>query len=365
MFDYSEEFQKMTSSLSGGARMIIIRGRRRTGKTSLLLSSLNGLGRPYVVLDGRAFSSSPQVRREEFVKLLEDGLNEFLRRERRLGAKVIDALKHVQGLERTSGAIPGLSLRWGPLPRDAVSVSSIFDALSDEAARQKTSFIIAIDEAQEFRKVMRYDLTSVLAHAYDYCPGLKFVVTGSEAGLLHKFLRVDDPEAPLFGRAMVEIELSGLTKERSVEYLREGFRQVGMEVPGDVLEGAHLRFDGIIGWLTYLGFRAREERELDQKVIEETASLASKMAASEFRNFLGLYRSERYRTVMKSLAGGSLSWADLKRAIESKEGMRVGQGEVTKVLHNLEDAGFVAKDEGGAYSISEPMTKEAASKGII
>lgn len=77
----------------------MIKGRRRSGKTYLLLSCLNEFERPYIVFNGRAFSSSPQVRREEFIKLLEESLNGFLKRKKRLGAKIVGALKHVQGLE--------------------------------------------------------------------------------------------------------------------------------------------------------------------------------------------------------------------------------------------------------------------------
>lgn len=63
--------------------MMIVKGRRRTGKTSLLLSCLNELKRPYIVIDGRVFVNSPQVRREEFIRMLEETLNRFLRKEKR------------------------------------------------------------------------------------------------------------------------------------------------------------------------------------------------------------------------------------------------------------------------------------------
>ncbi len=365
IFNYSGEFQNLFTSLSESRRFIQIKGRRRTGKTSLLLSGLNELKRPYVVLDGRAFSSSPQVRREEFVKLLEDALNEFLKKEKRLRKKIIDALRHVQGLEPTAGATPGVSLRWGPRPEDAVNISSILDALSREAIKQKTTFIIALDEAQEFRKIMRFDLTSLLAHAYDYCKGLQFVVTGSEVGMLRNFLRSDEPKAPLYGRAMVEIELLGLTEEKSMEYLRDGFRQIKLKVPDELLQSVHIRFDGIIGWLTYCGLKAMEAKKLDRRIIDETAKKAMKLAALEFRNFLALYKSKRYSLVMKNLARGSSSWADLKRTVEASEGVKIGQGEITKLLSNLEDAGFVAKGEDGAYFIPDPMVVEATAKGLI
>lgn len=365
MFNYSEEFDKLISSLSDGRRMIVIKGRRRTGKTSLLLSGLNELKKPYLVIDGRLFAASAQVRREEFIKMLEQILNSSLKKERRLRLKVLDALKHIQGVEVKGGAEPSIALRWGPRPEDAVNVSSVFDALSDEARRQKTRFVIAFDEAQELRKIMQYDLTSVLAHAYDYCRGLQFVVTGSEIGTLYKFLNVEDAKSPLYGRAMVEIELKGLDKEKSVEYLRSGFRQIRIKVSDDMLERIHQRFDGIIGWLTYAGFKARETKRIDGKVLEETAKKAGKIVAQEFKNFMNLHSSERYRIIVRHLARGDSSWTETKSAVEVKEGVSIGQGNITKLLSTLEDAGFIAKDDDGRYFIPDPMLREAASEGLI
>ncbi|MDG6906733.1 MAG: ATP-binding protein [Nitrososphaerota archaeon] len=191
------------------------------------------------------------------------------------------------------------------------------------------------------------------------------IVTGSEVGMLHNFLRLDEPKAPLYGRATIEIELLGLTEEKSLEYLREGFAQIKLEVPDQALESVHQRFDGIIGWLTYCGFKAMEKKKLDGRIIEESSAKATKLAALEFKNFLKLYKSERYSLVMKSLARGSSAWAELKRGVESREGMTIGQSEITKLLTNLEDASFVAKRDDGTYFIPDPMMIEAASKRLI
>lgn len=330
----------------------------------MLLSCLNELKYPYLLLDGRSFSSSSQVRREEFIKLIEASLDEFLTEKTRKRAKIVDALKQVRGVEITAGASPSISLRWGPKPGDAVNVSSILDALSSEAIKQKTRFIVALDEAQEFRKIMRFDLTSALAHAYDYCRGLQFVVTGSEIGMLHKFLRVDDPNAPLFGRAMVEIELSSLSETKSREYLLEGFAQIGLRVSEEAIASAVQRFDGIIGWLTYCGFAAMEEKTLEKKIIDAVARKSSKMVGREFKNFKNLHKSTRYNLVMRSLARGISTWADLKRTLEAREGAIIGQSEITKILSNLEDAGFLVKKDG-AYFIPDPMIVDAISNGMI
>ncbi len=365
IFNYSDEFTKLLTSLSDRRRMVLIKGKRRTGKTSILLSCLNEFAHPYLVIDGRSFSASAQVRREEFIKMLEDVLNGFLRKEKRLRARMLDALKHVQGVESVAGVPLGVSFRWGPKPEDAVNITSVFDTLSEEALKQKTAFVVAIDEAQELRKIMRYDFTSVLGHAYDYCKGLQFVVTGSEVGMLNNFLRVEDAHSPLYGRAMVEIELRGMDGGKSVEYLRSGFNQIALKVSEDMLERIYQRFDGIIGWLTYAGFKAREAKRIDEKILNDAARKASRILAAEFKNFLNLYRSDRYSMIIRHLARGRATWSETKRVLEVSEGARIGQGNVTKLISTLEDAGFIAKDSEGFYSITDPILVEAAKQRLV
>lgn len=367
MFDYSTEWEKLRSSISKGRRMIIIKGRRRTGKTSLLLSCLNELGKPYVIIDGRVFASATQVRREEFVKTLEKALNEFLDRKKRLQRKILDALKRVQGIEpRVGVGEVGVGLKWGPKQQDMVDISAIFDALSNEAQKQKTTFIVAFDEAQEFRKIMQYDLTSVIAHAYDYCKGLQFIITGSEMGMLYRFLKVDDSGAPLYGRAMVEIKLEGLNEEKSLEYLKKGFRQIKMKVGEDTLKDIHERFDGIIGWLTYVGFKARETKRIDGKVLADTSKKSCAIVADEFGNFIKLYGSGRYVVIMKHLARErKSSWSKIKEQLEAKAGVSISNSNVTKLLSTLDDAGFIVKDDDGTYFIPDPMVIEAVKLGVI
>jgi hypothetical protein len=151
----------------------------------------------------------------------------------------------------------------------------------------------------------------------------------------------------------------------SVEYLRAGFEQIELKAPDALLEEVYRRFDGIIGWLTYIGFRASLDGKLDRRTIEEAAGKASEMVGEEFRNFLTLYKSKRYSVLMRALARRGLTWAELKRTLEAEEGMTIGQGEITKLLSNLQDAGFVGKDVDGVYFIADPMLAEAAARGVI
>ena len=77
--------------------------------------------------------------------------------------------------------------------------------------------------------------------------------------------------------------------------------------------------------------------------------MARRMTAAEFKNFLGLYKSERYGVIMSGLATGSRTWAQLKKTVEAEEGMTIGQGEITKLLSNLESQAS-ARERGSSQT---------------
>ncbi|WP_054856973.1 ATP-binding protein [Vulcanisaeta sp. JCM 16159] len=52
LFDFEEEFGRFSRLINDSlTRLIVVRGLRRTGKTSLVLTTLNELGMPYVFID--------------------------------------------------------------------------------------------------------------------------------------------------------------------------------------------------------------------------------------------------------------------------------------------------------------------------
>ena|GEM_PF-5830981 len=48
------------------------------------------------------------------------------------------------------------------------------------------------------------------------------------------------------------MEVKPLDREKSKEFLRKGFRELGVEVDDTTLERTVSELDGIIGWLVYL-----------------------------------------------------------------------------------------------------------------
>jgi AAA+ ATPase superfamily predicted ATPase len=87
-------------------------------------------------------------------------------------------------------------------------------------------------------------------------------------GFLYEFLGEDNPASPLFGRPMPEIKVTRLDREKALEFLKEGFRQIGIAPDARLLEEAVEKVDGIIGWLTYLGVQAKYAGKLDAQILE-------------------------------------------------------------------------------------------------
>jgi AAA+ ATPase superfamily predicted ATPase len=216
--------------------------------------------------------------------------------------------------------------------------------------------IVVLDEAQELRR-SKYRFDKILAYAYDHL-NIKFIVSGSQIGLLYRFLRVNDPESPLYGRPYIEVKLGRLSEKDSRRFLLEGFKQYGVEVSEDEIEEAVKWFDGIIGWLTYFGY----SRSVDGERLSSIVDKASKLALSELEHALKIYgiAERRYREVLRIIAlTHPAKWIQIKRGVEARIG-RIPNNTLTTIIKNLMDSGFVEKTLDG-YVISDPILRN----GII
>jgi AAA+ ATPase superfamily predicted ATPase len=107
--------------------------------------------------------------------------------------------------------------------------------------------IIAFDEVQEARGYK--PLVGAIAHFYDYNRRVRFVLAGSQTGVLNDFLGIQDPSSPLFGRYIYELALMRFSKQNSLELLSRGFEACGKE-PVNVEEAVQ-KLDGVVGRLMY------------------------------------------------------------------------------------------------------------------
>ena len=332
LFDMDEELLALGNGLSRG-KLVVVSGFRRYGKTSLILTYLNESKLDYVYLDCRLLPSG-MISLNSFLGLLEEELSK--------SGWVKKALSSVEGV-----SVGSFGVRFRV--RSEKSLLSVLNALEGK--------VLVLDEVQELRR-SGYRFDSLIAYAYDHL-NLKIVLSGSMVGLLYRFLRVDDPEAPLYGRAFTEVKLRRFSERESREFLIKGFEQEGVRVSDEVIEEAIKRFDGVVGWLTYFGFALTTSKEDINTIYEK----ASKLALSELEHALRIYGvgQKRYREVLKIIATlGKARWSEIKRGVEARLG-KIPNNTLASILKNLTDSGFIER-EREEYKITDPVLSHGLRK---
>jgi len=151
---------------------------------------------------------------EVFARSLED----LLRRESSLADRLREALRGLGGLEVSLGP-PSVRVTF----RGRLSLPDLFTRLNDLGE----PIVVAVDEAQELRKANWLRLDRLFAYAYDSLPNVRLVLTGSQFGLLYDFLGLEDPRAPLFGRAFREVRTRRLSPDEALDFLERGSASQG------------------------------------------------------------------------------------------------------------------------------------------
>ncbi len=290
------------------------------------------------------------IPRADMLKVFEESLNKAVRRHRGL----VGFLRNVEEV-----SIYGLTLRLKTSSREPL-LYRILESLNQYAKERRTRIVIAFDEAQEMVKLRGLRLLPIIAYAYDKLRNITVILTGSQVGLLYRFLGVDNPGSPLYGRMATEIRLSNLERGDARRFLIEGFKQYGVEAPGELIEEALDVLDGNIGWLTYFGAHS-VRYGATRDVLRRTVIEASKLALRELDNFLMIRpraTARRYILILLAAAEGANTWSRIKRFVELEEGARISDSILYNLIGNLLDAGFLERLDR-TYRIPDPILKIA------
>lgn len=333
--DYQLELLKGYLS-DDNTRMIIVKGLRRTGKTSLLNVSLNETKRKHVKIDIR---ETPFYDKKEFTLFIIRKIKE------ELGSVLDKIIKNIIGV-RVGYEKFSFELFFSK----EENVNLFFERLNKQLEKEKRSLILAFDEAQLLKRI---DFDYYLASIFDNYKSIKIVLTGSEIGVLDKLIGKDNYNSPLFGRAYIEIKLEKIREGDTTKFLEEGFKQINKKIEFEEIREVIENLDGIIGWVTYYGwfrYKGFSHRLSLERVREEGKIIIKK----ELENFLeGRKARIRYLKILKSLTKGSNSWNLLKQKFR-KEGLNISDVQLNLYLKELINFGFVEK-VGDKYFISDPL----------
>ena len=347
LFNREEELKFLSRYVVSGSPIILCLGIRRVGKTSVLKVFLNESNCPYIYVDARRLSEFGYSK-QGFYRLL----SEEFTRVRGKFALITEYLKSIKGV-----SIAGCRVEFNWRNKD-LSFSSILAKMNDYAEDCKTTFIVAIDEAQDLRFLRGYrriDLVQILAYSYDNLKRVKFILAGSEVGLLYKFLGFNNPASSLYGRIRDEVVIERFSKEKSVEFLEAGFEEANVKVSKSLIENVVEILDGIPGWLTYFGYKFVQLGQLN--ILDQIIREAENIALNELRK-LKIY-SPLYTHILRAVSLGFNHWSAIKKTVEAWMGRHVSSKTLYSLLNNLVDMSILAK-VNNEYVFLDPIYRKAS-----
>ena len=334
IFDREREFEELEKSV-GIYPLTLLLGIRRVGKSSILRAYLNE--NPGILIDCRElYAESGHITKEDLIRELQSK-GTILQR-------LLSKFKI------------SLDLKFLRLEPKEASLREIFRELN-EIGEKTGKFVMAFDEAQYIRFYGSRggkELLALFAHAYDSLPNLRIILTGSEVGLLHDFLGIDDYESPLYGRIAGEVYVEPFAPNVSKEFLKAGFREAGVEVSGDIVKRAVETLDGIPGWLVLFGVEYLRSGDFEE-AIARTLETARGLILGELRELER--RAPRYVGILRGIALGYNRWSLLRDYLNVK-GMRTPEPRLYELLKNLMKMGWITK-KNETYQLTDPLTKIA------
>jgi len=362
-YNRREEMERLKKGISEGRRIILVLGIRRIGKSSLVKVTLNSMNVPYIYFDVReVYIKYNYITSYGLYYALEEEFNKIVKSS--IWSKIVDYLKRVRGV-KVLGTGMEVEVEFSKYLKNIEPLlPQLFNALNDWAKDNEKKVVVVFDEAQYLR-YSKINFRSLLAYVYDNLSCVTVVLTGSEVGLLHDLLRVNEPDSELYGRYMYEITLRKFSREQSIDFLVKGFHEYNITPPMDVIEEAVYKLDGIVGWLVTFG-RICVDKGVSRDAIEETFVKGVKQVSRELKE---LYRrSIRYRLILEAIAYGHKTWSNIKRYLTARELKPIHDSILYSLLVTLQKMGIIEKEatkEGEIiYKIVDPVVEYTIKRGI-
>ena len=317
-------------------RMIVLKGLRRTGKTSLLNVALNEAKVMSLKVDVR---EAPYYDRKEFMAYLVEKIKDKIGEP--LFQKILKYFSKVEVSYKDISTTFFLNIEQ--------KFSTFFEKLNEELQKKDEMLVLAFDEVQLLTKIkFEYNLAAV----YDNYKHIKLILTGSEMGLLDQFLGKKDAESPLYGRALMELDVPKFNEQETRTFLLKGFEQIKKTISLEEITEVITNFNGIIGCATQYGWfrsQGKSHAQAVSVVVEEGVKLTQK----ELDTFLSHRNQSRYLKLLRWIAKGYNQWGILKNQFVNEKA-KVSDRQLYLYLTELQDYGFVVKRDEN-YFVTDPL----------
>ena len=343
LFDREEELKELGRAIETYP-IIVVTGLRRVGKSSIIRVFLNESGFPFITVDGRRVyeKSGGNISSSALLNVLRDEFSKLSKSQ-----KLLNFLRRIKGVSLAGNSVE--------IDKSDFDLTSTFESFNRFAEKESTYFVVFFDEAQYLKFYGSRggrDILALLSYTYDNLERVRVIVTGSEVGMLHDFLKFEDYDSPLYGRPVYTLSVRPFNFEKSAEFIRKGIEEAGKSVDFDPEEVIR-EIDGIPGYLVIFGLKYLETGD-ERKAIEEVYRTMEALFEKELSELEK--RSRRYTIVLRLISKGVNTWSSLKKRLSSKNSS-ISDSSLYILLKNLEKMSIVEKTKEG-YKISDPVMEK-------
>ncbi|AAY80485.1 AAA family ATPase [Sulfolobus acidocaldarius] len=215
--------------------------------------------------------------------------------------------------------------------------------------------VIGLDEVQELSPVSK-PLLDVLGNVFMSNPKVRFIFSGSYVGLVKALLSPKEG-SPLLGRPPVEVRLRPFDKITSINFLKQGMMELGVDFENNEAEEVVNKLDGIVGWLTLFGNNYAIRKLNYEYSLQSTIEEGKRIMLEELNHFLEGRNRELYLAILSSLKV-TKRWKDIKFATSVKLKRSIDDKEFSSALESLIKYNFIDKIKEGEYQITDPILRE-------
>ncbi len=350
LYNREKELKELENALKD-SRITLLIGIRRIGKTSLLrvfLEEKKKKNYPFIFIDCRSFTTGNTINKSELNIYILDALQKTLKEN--VFKKLLRSVSNIK--------VSWFEINFNKKSKNQPTLAQALDDLNIILRKAERKLIIAIDEAQNLRFYGRggIEFLNLIARTYDYLESIQFILTGSEVGILHDFLKKDDPKSSLFGRYIKEIKLGRFSKEDSINFLFKGFKQINIKLSKEEIYKAVNILDGLVGYLVMYGYTVKSKSD-HKEVLNEALSISQKLVEQELENLFS--KSENYKFILKAVAYNMKTFSQIKEYINLHSG-EISNQTLSNVLKSLVKYSYLEEHyENGfkTYVIPDPIVQ--------
>ncbi len=360
-FDREDEIKALNGLISRNQPTAVL-GIRRIGKTSIILNVLKNQNIPRIYInvedfiEGKSidivglFSYFSSCLLSEAIKFMEPRKKiPIVLKEK--GEEAIKTLREILGYIKINFNI---NLGKVEIFLDSTKKGGIKDSLKElldlpqEISENINKKILIVLDEFQYLKLGEQNFPGLfhsLRSKWQFQNNVEYIISGSAVGMLENIFKKNQP----FYQFFFPIYIKPFSKDKSEEFLMEGFKDEGKTFLEDGIKKAVEYMDGIPAWLNYFGIKSI----LTCKTVDEKC--ANNVIQDIYKDpVIQVIIRDEYNKLGKN-AKKIIKFIANKGGEGNLRGIELSRSSINEGIKSLFNEGYIERKDRGVYRIVDPI----------